>query len=112
MKLTFKQYLDSKEQLRKAITNTPVSVMEYQIKKYCSLPIGETEEDKTLVVLKPKQMVIVEWKYDNIDNPSIESIRFEGVSTIEEDIEHTTYWNSVKMKKWLMRYANAGTNQQ
>lgn len=112
MKLTFKEYLESKEQLRKAIANTPVSVMEYEVKKYCSLPVGEAEEDKTLVVLKPKQKIIVEWKYDDIDNPSIESIRFEGVITIDEDVEHLTFWNSTKLKKWLARYANAGSNSQ
>ena len=50
-KLTFKQYLESKEQLLKAIENTPISLVEYEVKKYCNLSIGETEDDKELIGL-------------------------------------------------------------
>lgn len=104
-KLTFKQYLDSKEQLLKAIENTPVSVVEYEVKKYCSLTVGESEDDKSLVGLKPKQKIIIEWRYVSVDNPTPESIKFIGVKDADEDEEYCTFWSGNKLQKWLTRHA-------
>lgn len=104
-KLTFKQYLESKEQLLKAIENTPVSVLEYEVKKYCSLTVGESEEDKSLVSLKPKHKIIVEWRYTSVDNPTPESIRFVGVNEVDEDEALSTFWSGNKLQKWLTRHA-------
>lgn len=77
--ITFKQYLASKKQLLDAIGNVPVSTHEHQVVHYCSLTLGECEEEKIVVNLKPKHKVIVEWRYDNIKQPSIQSIVLEGV---------------------------------
>lgn len=109
-KLSFKQYLESKEQLLKAIANTPISVVEYEVKKYCSLPLGETEEDKRLVGLKPKQSIIVEWRYTTPNNPTPESVRLVGIKEIDEDEKHSTFWSGIKFSKWLSRHAKEGEN--
>jgi hypothetical protein len=109
-KLTFKQYLDSKEQLRNAVANTPVSIIEYEVRKYCSIPTGEMEEDKTLVGLKPKQRIVVEWCYDDIDDPTPTNIQFVGVSQLSEDEKFSTYWTGSKLKKWLNRHTTEGYN--
>lgn len=106
-KLTFKQYLDSKDQLLKAIENTPVSIIEYEVSKYCSLTLGETEEDKQLVGLKPKHRVIVEWRYTSIDNPTPENIRIQGVKDVDEDESYNTFWSGTKLQKWLLRHTKS-----
>ena len=103
-KLTFKQYLDSKSQLLKAIENTPVSIVEYEVSNYFTLMLGESDELKTTVSLKPKQRVIVEWHYNNINNPTPESIRLVGVKDIDEDEKHDVFWSSTKLTKWLTRH--------
>ena len=108
---TFKQYLESKEQLLKAIENTPVSVIEYEIKKYCSITLGETEEEKVLIGLKPKSKVVVEWRYDNINDPTPECVRIIGTKDIDETEKHTTFWPGAKLQKWLARHAKQGENR-
>jgi hypothetical protein len=109
-KPTFKQYLESKEQLLKAIENTPVTVIEYEVKKYCSLAVGEAEEEKQLIGLKPKQKIIVEWRYTTVNNPTPEVIKFSGVKDLAEDEAHTTFWSGNKLQKWLARHAKRGEN--
>lgn len=109
-RLTFKQYLDSKEQLLKAIENTPKAVYEYEVKKYCSLTLGETEEEKRLVGLKPKNRVVVEWRYDSIVDPTPETIRILGPKEIDEDEKFATFWSGSKLAKWLSRHAKQGEN--
>lgn len=103
-KPTFKQYLDSKAQLLKAIENTPVAVVEYEVKKYCSLTIGEDEDSKKVVGLKPKQKVVVEWHYDNIDNPTPEYVRLIGLKETDDMEQHDVFWSGIKLTKWLSRH--------
>ena len=109
-KLTFRQYLDSKEQLLSAIANTPVSILEYEVRKYCSLPIGENEEEKVIVGLKPKHKIVVEWCYDNLTNPTPTSIQFDGPQDIVEDEKYNTFWTGTKLQKWLTRHTKKGAN--
>jgi hypothetical protein len=110
IKLTFKKYLESKDQLLKAIENTPISVVEYEVKKYCSIALGETEEEKRLIGLKPKHKIIVEWRYDNIENPTPSSLKIVGLKEVDEDEKHSTFWTSAKLQKWLGRHARQGEN--
>jgi len=103
MKLTFKEYLDSKEKLREAIAVTPKQVKEYTVKKYCKLVIGESKDEKEQVNLKPNQKIIIEWVYRNIDEPTPIKIIFEGVSPDIDSEDHSTYWQSLKLQKWLLK---------
>ncbi len=109
-KLTFKQYLDSKEQLLKAIENTPISVVEYEIRKYCNMTIGENETEKELISLKPRNNIIVEWRYDDINNPTPIAVKFKGLKTLDEGEQFPMFWSSSKLQKWLLRHAHQGVN--
>ena len=109
-KLTFIQYLESKNQLLKAIENTPTAIVEYEVSKYCSLPIGETEDEKSLIGLKPKNKIMVEWRYDNIEEPTPTSIKFIGSLDADLDEKFNTFWSGAKLQKWLSRHAKEGQN--
>lgn len=102
-KLTFKQYLESKEKLREAVRNTPQRVAEYHVRKYCKLVVGESKEDKEYISLKPKHKILVEWLYADIDNPTIIGIKFDGVKNVDSDEEYDTFWSSERFQKWLLR---------
>jgi hypothetical protein len=106
-RITFKQYLDSKDQLRKAIEKTPIAVVEYEIKNYCTLTVGETDDNKASIDLKPKNRIFVEWRYDDIENPTPLSIRTVGPTQLTES--HSTFWSSTKLKKWLCRHTKNGS---
>ena len=64
-KLTFREYLDSKERLLAAITENPKQVLEYNVSKYCTLIVGE-KDNKHYIPLKPKQTIFVEWLYNDV----------------------------------------------
>lgn len=102
-KLTFKEYLESKEKLREALRNTPQRDAEYVVRKYCKLVVGESKEVKEYVALKPNQKILVEWVYNNLDNPTVVGIRFDGVRDIDSEDEFLTYWDGIKLQKWLLR---------
>jgi len=102
--LSFKQYLKSKEELREAIKRTPVQSIEYTIKRYCKLTIGENKETRDHVKLKPKQKIFVEWCYKNPDStPTPTHVRFEGVRNIIETEEHPVMWNGQRLQNWLAK---------
>lgn len=103
--ITFKEYLDSKERLREAIKETPVQLVEYTVRKYCKFPVGENKETKEYRSFKPKQILIVEWHYTDINNPTPKSIKLK-----DSEGEFSTYWNGKKLEKWLIRNAKENNN--
>lgn len=102
-KLTFKEYLHSKDRLREAAQNVPERTARYTINKYCKIAIGETKKEKEYINLKPKQFVEVDWLYESIDKPSVISIRFTGVDGITEGEEFSILWGHDRLEKWLTR---------
>jgi hypothetical protein len=100
-KLTFRQYLDSKDQLIEAMKNVPIAIQEYEVRKYCTLTVGEDEEEKLAIPLKPKNKIIIEWQYGNVDKPVPLSIKVEGISYIDGTDSFNTFWSNEKLKKWL-----------
>lgn len=101
MKLSFREYLDSKKKLLEAITVSPIQRSSYDVNKYCKLVVVMDGEKQT-ILLKPLQQVIVEWKYDNIDNPTPLSIRVEDIKApILEEVVYTTNWKGTKLTEWL-----------
>lgn len=102
-KLTFRQYLDSKDKLREALNQTPVRRAEYIMRKYCRLPVGESKEEKEYIALKPKHRVFAEWLYDDPDNPKLASVTFEGVDNVDTEKKHYSYWPDERFKSWLER---------
>lgn len=102
-KLTFKEYLDSKERLREAVNRTPKRTAEYTVRKYCKLVVGESKEEKEYVNLKPKHKIFVEWLYENTDNPTILAIKFDGVQDVSPEDEHKSLWQGERLLRWLLR---------
>ena len=108
MKLTFKQYLESKNQLIEAVQHIPRSILKYRVKKYCTMAIGECEEEKTILPLKPNQFLEVEWIYENENQPSRGIIKFHSDKFSEEEV--ITFWDDKKLSKWLHRYTTKINN--
>ncbi len=105
--LTFAQYLDSKEQLREAINETPVQEVQYAVRKYCKIPLGESKEEREYVSLKPKQTMTVKWLYEDVENPTPIGIWF---TEIQEGQEFETFWTGEKLVKWLSTNAREKFN--
>lgn len=93
--LTFKDYLVSKVQLKAALHETPFKIAKYRITKYCKLELAEGEE---VVSLKPNHEMIVEWLYEDMENPTIQMV---VVMTKESTDAITVKRNSAKLTKWL-----------
>lgn len=101
--LTFKEYLESKEKLREAVAVTPKQSVQYTVNKYCKLVVGESKDEKEQINLKPNQTIVVEWLYNDIDNPTPLNIMFEGVCPTIDTHEYSSYWQPQKLRKWLLR---------
>ena len=93
--------MESKRKLLEAIKETPIASATYSIKKYCKIRVGESKEARREQALKPRQRVIVEWRYDDIKNPEPISIVFDDIGPEEHDV----YWSGAKLTEWL--YKNA-----
>lgn len=100
-KLTFKDYLESKERLRKAIQETPIASAKYAVKKYCKIRVGESRDTRQEIALKPKQVIVVEWRYTDIKNPEPVSVVLESIGSDEMPV----YWSGEKLKSWLSKNA-------
>lgn len=104
-RLTLIQLLESKKALIDNLNQTPRSVVEYEIKRYCTLPL--TTESK-IVELKPKQIVTVEWIHDaalGVENVSIT----DKTGSLIHDRENVEFTGD-RLQKWLVRYAKQGKN--
>lgn len=101
-KITFKDYLISKEKLRESIKNTSKCKSVYNVNKYCKFIIGE-KNNKFAISLKPNQKIIVEWFYlTEKSKPEINSIILDGYNDlIDNDIN--SHWSSEKLLKWLSK---------
>ena len=98
-KITFKEYVDSKKKLLEAVKETPIASLTYVVKRYCKIRIGESKEERQEVALKPRQRIIVEWRYDDINEPEPVSIIFDDIGPEENDL----YWNGHKLSSWLSK---------
>lgn len=105
--IPLKQYMDSKRQLIEAIKLTPTTLIEYEIRKYCTLSVGSDADDSQTIALKPKQVLTVEWVYHNPSNPTPAKITLSDKDTL---IEQDMHWSNEKLTKWLMRHAKEGKN--
>lgn len=102
-KLTFKEYLDSKEKLREAVRNVPQRTAEYVVNKYCKLVVGESKDSKEYINLKPKQTILVEWLYTDLDNPDVLRVSFNGANNVNPEDEYETFWEGERLQRWLKR---------
>lgn len=106
-----KQYFESRLQLIDAVNNTPKTVVEYEVKKYCTISVNANEEEST-ISLKPKQVVIVEWQHPTPTQQLLSKISISDPRITEESnpIEVDLSWSADKLTRWLMRYAKPGIN--
>lgn len=102
-KLSFREYLESKETLRKAVEKTPIITTEYVVNKYCSLTIGGNKAERERVPLKPNNKVLIEWEFADIEHPRPVGIRFDGVRNKDPYDENITYWSSKRLQEWLTK---------
>ena len=100
-KPTFKQYLESKQQLLKAVEEYPRVVTEYSVVKYCSLVVEDENGDSVTASLKPKQTLIVEWICDDPINPQVASVMIDGCREVDPEHKFSTTWSRQKTHKWL-----------
>lgn len=104
-RLTFKQYLDSKAELREAVKQTPKQSKSYTVQRYCSFVIGESKDERQTITLRPNASVVVDWLYEDIDNPIPLAVSFGGLKNNDPIDNQIPAWTSHKVQKWLMRNA-------
>ena len=94
--LSFKDYYENKEILKKAGISNIRTHLEYSITKYCKIPVVESfEKDKIYLSLKPKDSVKILWEYES-DTPILKRL----VIVSEGDKEFIPCWTSQKMYEW------------
>ena len=97
-KLSFKDYVKSKNQLMEAIKETPIQTSSYNIKKYCKLVIGQSKETKSFVSFKPNSTIVVEWLYEDMENPT-------PLNVVVDAETFQVYWKGEKLTSWLSKNA-------
>lgn len=99
MKLTFKDYYESKMKLIEAVDLSPRVKLTYKLNKYCKIPVYETVDsnEKEYVSLKLDDEVEILWEYDTPDAPTVRYIRI--IETMQTFIPA---WNSGKMFNWVV----------
>ena len=96
MKLTFKEYLESKEQLKMALDGIPKVKEIYEITKYCSVPV-KINEDIEYLKFKPRDIIEIMWEKE-IDNDVPKSFTVLG-----EDQSNEFSWSNAKVRSWVRK---------
>jgi hypothetical protein len=56
------------------------------------------------MLLKPTQKVVVEWKYESLNNPIPVRVRFEDTKKpVLSETYYSTTWKGSKLKEWLKK---------
>ena len=99
MKLTFKDYYESKMKLIEAVDLSPRVKLQYRLTKYCRVPVYEQVDSNERVYfsLKPDDKVEILWEYDTLDAPTVRYIRI-----VETKQTFIPAWNSGKMFNWVV----------
>jgi hypothetical protein len=94
--LSFKDYYENKERLKRAGVENVRTNIEYSITKYCKIPVVESyESEKSYISLKPKDKVKILWEYES-DTPILKRL----VIVSEDEKEFIPCWTSNKMFEW------------
>ena len=94
--LSFKQYYDSKEKLKRAGIENIRTHIEYSITKYCKIPVMESfDSEKQYVSLKPEDTVKILWEYES-DTPILKRL----IVITENEQTVIPCWTSKKMFEW------------
>lgn len=102
VKLSFKEYCKSKENLRLAAERIPQITEEYELTKYCKFPVVTNEDgEKQYVSFKPKDTIEVLWEYLNPEAPIA-----KNVIVVTEEDGHSKIqpaWGNTKLASWLFK---------
>ena len=91
MKLSFKEYYESRQQLLTENTYIKFSTA-HDVYKYCRVPFSLFEK-KIYIPFKPKDRIKVLWeRVDGVIHP---------VEFIINDASYIPLWNSTKMRTWV-----------
>jgi hypothetical protein len=94
--LSFKDYYDSKELLKRAGVENIRTNIEYSITKYCKIPVVESfTTEKSYLSLKPKDTVKILWEYES-DTPILKRL----IVVSDQEQEFIPCWTSNKMFEW------------
>ena len=94
--LSFKDYYDSKELLKRAGVENIRTNIEYSITKYCKIPVVESfTTEKSYLSLKPKDTVKILWEYES-DTPILKRL----IVVSDKEQEFIPCWTSNKMFEW------------
>ncbi len=99
-KLSFREYIESKDILKSSLTKPPVEVKEYNISKYNKL-INELNA----ISVKPNYKLEIKWEYENKEHPSILNFilydKKQNKLLEKNDIDRLI---AKKIKKWLEKH--------
>lgn len=104
-KLTFKQYIETKQKLREAIERTPKQTVSYSMTKYCKMIVGESKDEKVYIPLKPKNKITVDYLYINEDAPVITGVHVEDVEEVDPEFTYSVFWENERFIRWLEKNA-------
>lgn len=96
MRLSFSDYVESKNILKNAIEDAPKHKQCFNVTKYCKIPVNENfkTNEKTYFSLKPKDSVEVIW--EKHDTQMI--VRY---IIINEEYNYFPTWSNKKFSNWL-----------
>lgn len=110
-KLTFKEFIqNSKDQLVEAANQIPESEVEYEVRRYCRLPVSEGIDAKLSMSLKPKQKVYIRWLHEDVENPTPIGVRLGGLSNVDNQTQFDLSWKSSKVHSWLEKNTRIVSN--
>lgn len=100
MRISFREYLLSKQYLHEQAMSVPTQTLRYCVTKYCKLSVSYNGEDID-VKLKPSHVINIQWKYINNDRTPI-IVTFENVPDISEDNEYDITLSDRRINNWVL----------
>lgn len=94
--INFKEYYNSRQQLKEALDNEPIKRYRFSLNKYCKIPIIENEE-KSSISLKPKDIIEVLFEGHNSDRV---------IEFVCNDKKIKLSWSSEKIRSWISANTN------
>ncbi|QDJ96441.1 hypothetical protein Xoosp13_255 [Xanthomonas phage Xoo-sp13] len=94
--ISFKQYYEAKELLKKAGVENITHTIEYTVTKYCKIPVLESyDKEKLYLSLKPTDVVKILWEFEKT-TPILKKF----VVITDTNKEYIPCWTSNKMQDW------------
>lgn len=104
-KITFMEYIASKEKLREAIRKSGNEyTTEVVITRYCRLSVEGEDDKKNFINLKPGHCLEINWmKEEGKEYPVALNILFENVKNMDGFIKHCVAMENTNFLRWLDR---------